>query len=842
MNKRVLISFLSLFLIVLFVNAQVVTTSPASFVESDLVSLTFDATQGDAGLKDYTGDVYAHIGVVTNLSSSNSDWKYVKAAWSSNTASCKCVRQAANSYLLTLTPDVRAYFGVPQGESIYKIALVFRSSDGTKTGKAVGGSDILIALSGVEIPHDGVTYLSDTSVKLTLTAPNKSTVHAIGSFNNWTADASSLMTKSGDKFTITLTGLTKGVEYQYQYKIDNSIVVADPYTELVIDPDMDRWIPSTAYPGVDNAPTAEELARGRTAWFKTGQTPYNWQVESFTGAQNEDLVVYELLIRDWQRASLNGSDRGIIKTLSDSIDYFKRLNINAIHIMPFNEFEGDDSWGYNPSFYFAPDKAYGPKNEYKRFIDLCHQNGIAVIMDLVLNHSFAQSPMALMYWDAANSRPAANNPWYNPTAPHTCYGWGMDFNHQSSYTQKFIDDVTAYWLTEYKIDGFRFDFTKGFTQSNVNCGWDYDAARVAVLKRMADQIWAVKPGAYVILEHLADNSEEKVLSDYNMMLWSGVELNTKYSEAVMGWNDGGSGVCKSDISSVSYKNRGWNKSNLMAYMESHDEERLAYKAKMFGNFDKSVANVSKRCGAAAAMYFTVPGPKLLWQFGERAYDVSIDSIGRTDAKPPKWEYMTNPDRLALWKVYSNLINLKINEEVFRTTDFGIDACNVNGLKRIWLQSANNDVRVIANFGVTTQSIQPFFSKTGVWYDHFSGTTIDVSNVNMTISLAAGEFKLYSTKQMVGFGGGIPTSEIVNEVVSDSNAQIYPQPCSNEFTIISHKEVASIEIYTIQGELLSSQILNSNRALVQLSNYPPSLYFVKIFYADGSESVKKFLKQ
>lgn len=111
----------------------------------------------------------------------------------------------------------------------------------------------------------------------------------------------------GINLTITLTGLTKGVEYQYQYKIDNSIVVADPYTELVIDPDMDRWIPSSAYPGVDNAPTAEELARGRTAWFKTGQTPYNWQVESFTGAQNEDLVVYELLIRDWQRASLNGS-------------------------------------------------------------------------------------------------------------------------------------------------------------------------------------------------------------------------------------------------------------------------------------------------------------------------------------------------------------------------------------------------------------------------------------------------------------------------------------------------------------------------------------------------------
>ncbi len=212
MGKRILISFLSIFLITLLVRSQVVTTLPAAFIESDLVTLTFDATQGDAGLKDYTGDVYAHIGVITNLSSSNSDWKYVKAAWSSNTAACLCVRQSTNTFTLSLSPNLRDYFGVPQGETIYKLALVFRSSDGTKTGKAVGSTDILIGLSGVEIPHDGVTYLSDTSVKLTLTAPNKSTVHVIGSFNNWTADANSLMTKSGDKFTLTISGLTKGME------------------------------------------------------------------------------------------------------------------------------------------------------------------------------------------------------------------------------------------------------------------------------------------------------------------------------------------------------------------------------------------------------------------------------------------------------------------------------------------------------------------------------------------------------------------------------------------------------------------------------------------------------
>ena len=86
--------------------------------------------------------------------------------------------------------------------------------------------------------------------------------------------------------------------------------------------------------------------------------------------------------------------------------------------MPFNEFEGNNSWGYNPDFYFAPDKYYGPENTLKQFIDSCHAKGIAVVMDIALNHSFGSSPLVQLYWDAANNRPAADNPWFNPVAKH----------------------------------------------------------------------------------------------------------------------------------------------------------------------------------------------------------------------------------------------------------------------------------------------------------------------------------------------------------------------------------------------------------------------------------------
>ncbi|MCG7859072.1 alpha-amylase family glycosyl hydrolase, partial [Flavihumibacter sediminis] len=146
------------------------------------------------------------------------------------------------------------------------------------------------------------------------------------------------------------------------------------------------------------------------------------------------------------------------------------------------------SWGYNPSYYFAPDKYYGPKNTLKAFIDACHKNGIAVIMDMVLNHSFGQSPMVQLYFDGANNRPAANNPWFNPVAKHA-FNVGYDMNHEAAVTKRFFSNVCAFWLQEYKLDGFRFDLSKGFTQTKTcddnggNCdvnGWSaYDASRVA---------------------------------------------------------------------------------------------------------------------------------------------------------------------------------------------------------------------------------------------------------------------------------------------------------------------------------------------------------------------------
>jgi 1,4-alpha-glucan branching enzyme len=164
-------------------------------------------------------------------------------------------------------------------------------------------------------------------------------------------------------------------------------------------------------------------ADGIVSVFQTAQTPYEWQVEEFVKPLKQDLIIYELLVRDFVSARN-------YQTLIDTINYLKNLGINAIELMPVSEFEGNSSWGYNPSFYFAPDKYYGTKNDLKEFIDVCHQNGMAVILDMVLNHSYGQSPLVQLYFDGSAGdygQPTPLNPWYNETSPNQSLLLGFRF-------------------------------------------------------------------------------------------------------------------------------------------------------------------------------------------------------------------------------------------------------------------------------------------------------------------------------------------------------------------------------------------------------------------------------
>ena len=679
---------------------------------------------------------------------------------------------------------------------------------------------------------DGINYDDDpTKVTLSLWAPLKGSVYVLGDFNSWNASVDYQMKKDGEHFWLEIEGLTEGQEYPLQYLVDEDVKVADPYADKILDPD-DEFIPETSYPNLIEFPSealSGEWYYNRLSVLQTGQTEYEWQVTDFRKPEKEDLVIYELLIRD-----MFGHDNGNYDNLIDTLSYLKNLGINTIELMPVMEFNGNNSWGYNPTFMFAPDKYYGSKNKLKEFIDAAHAEGMAVILDMVLNQNDAPAPYASLYFDYSNFKPTAENPWFNVDATHP-FNVFSDFNHESSYTQAFVDTVNYYWLAEFKLDGFRFDLSKGFTQTNsgsdVGFWGQKDDSRIAILKRMADKIWNHSPGAFVILEHFADNAEEKELSDHGMMLWGNSHFD--YKDAALGFGSGKS------IEWAYYKTRGWDDSHVVSYMESHDEQRQMYEMINFGNSDgayniKEESTALNRLKLAAAFFFTVPGPKMLWQFGEFGYDVSIDENGRTGEKPTKWEYLDNHDRKKLHDVYKALIGLKLDhKEAFNEGTF---AWEPDGNFK-WLKVSHSSLNlyVVGNFDVveTTQTIT--FQETGTWYDLLSGQEIELTGTANEITFAPGQFHVFVNKAMdfpsiplVPFLSGLSDDVTGIEEDFDREFLLYPNPSDGIFNLTALNRTGyEINVLDIYGRVLKAHTVQNNDAHLNLQDQPAGVYFLKI---------------
>jgi glycosidase len=940
--KNKLKSFKQLFFFIIFsivlissTNAQI-TTNPIFAHDIDSVTIIFNSQDGNGGLKNYNGDIYAHTGVITNNSTSSSDWKYVKTSWGQNIPATKLTKIAPYTYILRISPSIRSYYGVPTTETIKKMAFVFRSETASNNGsyyegKAKDGSDIFATVYGsglnmfLEKPDgdmfmatigdtihinafsdnadslslyhnglriistqndslyyplvvnnsgnnwinaiaysasteikdsfsyfiakptvveplpsgitDGINYIDNQTVILSLYAPGKNNIIVLGDFNNWNLDTSFQMKKtpSGQNFWLQLTNLIPAKEYIFQYLVDGEIRIGDPYCEKVSDPWNDSYISSATYPNMLPYPSK---AKGIASVFQTAQNSYSWTNTNYSVVPKQNLIVYELLVRDFTSAHT-------YKSVMDTLDYLQKLGINAIELMPVNEFEGNSSWGYNPNYYCAVDKYYGTKNSLKELIDTCHGRGIAVILDVVYNHSFGTSPYVMLYWDATNNRPSITSPFYNITARHD-YNVGFDFNHEAIATQKYISRILKFWLNEFKVDGFRFDLSKGFTQTytlgNVSQWGQYDAGRISILSKYADSIWSVNPTAYVILEHFANNDEEKILSTKGMMLWG--NLNNSFAEAAMGY------YYNSDFSWISYLKRGWTSSGVMGYMESHDEERLMYKCLQWGDTEgdysiKSEETALSRIELNAAFFLTIPGPKMIWQFGELGYDINIDFNGRTGEKPIKWEYYLNDNRRNLYQVYSALTKLRKDEsDCFQTSDFVMDVSAA--MKQIQFKSNTMNAVVIGNFDVIKSDILANFPNDGIWYDYFTGDEITVKDKVKTINLLPGQFHILTTKKLE-IPRLVKPPYKLSKPMGLNLFEVFPNPSADNLNIfVNYKdktaELVQITFYDISGKKIgnNSFTIKGDTLFTQKDfNYPfgSGMYFCEIEQGSYKETKK-----
>jgi glycosidase len=489
------------------------------------------------------------------------------------------------------------------------------------------------------------------------------------------------------------------------------------------------------------------------------------------------------------------------------------------------EFEGNESWGYNPSFHMALDKFYGTENKFKELVDICHQNGIAVILDIALNHAFGRNPMVRMWMEDPDNNgwgePSVDNPYFNYEATHS-YGVGSDFNHSSDLTKDYTKRVIKHWVEEFKIDGFRWDLTKGFTQEcssgDDSCTNGYRADRVAILKEYADYSWSLDPDHYVIFEHLGGQQEQKEWADYRIaegkgiLLWG--KMTNPYNQLTMGYSS------DSNISGMGHNSQNFIGKRLIGYAESHDEERLMYNNIQYGasNGDYDITDVNtalERMSALGAVTLTIPGPKMIWHFGELGMENSLftcndgsintnnDSTSgdcKLDTKPqPQWvnNWLDNPIRNEIYNSWARLNELKINEDVFEG-NYDINSGSLTPKIYIWddtlPSNALKNVVVLANFDLTTQNVIPNFPYTGIWYDlmdESGNSSLSVTDTSQAISLSPGEFKV--------FGNQIASTLSIGDNLTEDKIKIYPNPANEYFRL--NYPVNKIIIYNSLGSII-----------------------------------------
>lgn len=309
------------------------------------------------------------------------------------------------------------------------------------------------------IPPGAVYHTTDNGGALTfgLWAPNKQNVYLIGDFNQWERTATAMRPLADGMWGAELS-LPTG-NYGYQFVVDagteQEVVIADPYARAL------RW--------VEGQPQPQSL-------ITVGNALYAWQDQDFHAKPLNELIIYELHVGDF-------SPEGTFAGVTQRLDYIRDLGVNAIELMPIQEFPGDRSWGYNPAFFFCPESAYGSADDLKTLIDQAHQRGIAVILDMVFNHTAESNPLMSLY-------PYQENPFFGQDGNP----WGFpDFNHWSDATKRLMKDIQDYWLNEFHIDGFRYDHAEGI-------GFDF----MSGMQFIAWSARQTKPNVYLIVENLPD--------------------------------------------------------------------------------------------------------------------------------------------------------------------------------------------------------------------------------------------------------------------------------------------------------------------------------------------------
>ena len=716
---------------------------------------------------------------------------------------------------------------------------------------------------------DGITYdpTDPTRATLVLRAPRKQYVQVRGPFSTWQADAQHVLARDtsdprGTRWWITLDGLAPDADTPFQYLVDGSIEVADPYAARVL------------YPGEPGFPAGK--SDFPVGVLHPGAPAFPWTDAAFQAPAPADLVIYELDIRDFLAD-------GRLTTLADTLGYLTRLGVNTVELMPVSQRDAADSWGYDPGFHFAVDTRYGRPEDLKTFVDAAHAAGLAVLLDVVYNQATSQSPLVRLDNVGETGPPTATNPWANPTATHDFSPFN-DLNHESPLTQLWLDAANRWWIEQYHVDGYRFDFTSGFMQTGPF--YDVNPSRIAILTRMIEALRTVHPETLITMEHLTPIEEVRAVTEFGEDRgWPG--SLSWVTDQVEGYRTAASGFPTASNASFqstytpSIPGGGLPVQNGIAYMESHDEQWMMYQNRTAGNSAggysvRDFNTALERQKLAAAFFFTVPGPRLMWEFEELGYGggpgecLDAPNVtcppgtpGRINAKPIRWDYYTpgvspargsytggaipaatdaeRAQRLRLFKTFQALIGLRADYAVFRSPETQVqpvlDARTVR-LMALALPGApaGEPTRAIifGNFGVTPASIT--LQGPATWYDFFGDTAQTLPAGPNTMTLAPGEFHVWTDTDVPSPEPGIVTPDEAGAPDAGGVAlTAFPNPAAAaatvRFTLDAAQDVR-LEAFDVLGRRVAllaggPQAAGPHEVSLDTSGLPAGVYVLRL---------------
>jgi 1,4-alpha-glucan branching enzyme len=525
-------------------------------------------------------------------------------------------------------------------------------------------------------------------------APHAKQVSVIGSFNDWDGTRNPLKSEENGNWFVDVPQAKAGDSYKFQLTTDQGeLKRIDPYA---------REVTGSTGDGVVHDPA------------------FDWEGDSFQIAPWNELVIYELHVGTFNDQVDDGA-AAQFDSVAARLGHLKKLGVNAIQIMPVGEFAGDRSWGYNPAHIFSVELSYGGPLAFKRFVRRAHQQGMAVILDVVYNH-LGPSDLDLWQFDGWSENGRGGIYFYNDDRAITPWGETRP-NYGRGEVRQYLSDNVFMWLGEYHLDGLRYDCTQfirstdGSLANDIPEGW-------SLLQWLNEQISEQFPGRLTIAEDLQNNNWlTKTVGAGGAGFGSQWDANFVHPirQAVITSNDQERSLSAiRDALCYRYNDDAFDR---VIYSESHDEvaNGSARVPQEINPEDPKGWYAQKRSTLAAALVFTAPGIPMLFQGQE-----FLEGEWFRDTVPLDWDQ--NDQYRGIVRLYRDLALLRLNRSgltrglcgQFTQVQHLNEQGKVIAFHRWDVGGAGDDVVVVANFlGEPQDGYQIGFPEQGVWKLRFN---------------------------------------------------------------------------------------------------------------------------